>query len=39
MAAPQLKKVVVNDQETMIPEIASMKIWTEKGISFLNYSM
>lgn len=39
MAAPQLKKVVVNDQETMIPEIAPMKISTEKGIFLLNYSM
>lgn len=39
MAAPQLKKVVVNDQEAIIPEIASMIIWTEKGIFLLNYSM
>lgn len=39
MAAPQLRKVVVNNQEAMIPEIAPMKIWTEKGIFLLNYSM
>lgn len=39
MAAPQLRKVVVNNQEAMIPEIASKIIWTEKGIFLLNYSM
>lgn len=38
MAAPQLK-VVVNNQEAMILQIASMKISTEKGIFLLNYSM
>ena len=39
MAAPQLRKVVVNNQEAIIPEKASMIIWTEKGIFLLNYSM
>lgn len=38
MAAPQLK-VVVNNQEAMILQIAPMKISTEKGIFLLNYSM
>ena len=38
MAAPQLK-VVVNNQEAMILQIAPMKISTEKGIFLLNFGI